>query len=248
LVNFLQGISGVIAACICFWVIFKKFKHRFIAISLKDIRHEITDGWMLFLSSLAVNIYVNSNAFILGFYVGAAQLGIYSICEKVYLALKQFDNVFSQVIYPKVCVLAKESMQALKNFYIKIFLPYLICITLACITVAGFAKYICFYFLKNENPQVIFLLRLFCIVPVINAFNTPPFQTLLALNEKKKYGFVLIAGCIFNIILNIILDKIFGATGATVTVMLTELFITGGLSVYFLNIVNQNPVSLDQGY
>ncbi len=238
LVNFLQGLSGIVAALICYAIIFKVFKNQFVSIKIKDIQHEIKDGWMLFLSSLAVNIYVNSNVFILGIFASPIIVGYYSIAEKVYLALKQFDMVFSQVIFPRVCILAKESAAALKNFYQKIFTPYVLFISLACIMVALFAKEISIYFLKNANSEVILLIRIFCIVPVINAFNTPPFQTLLALNEKKKYGVILISGCAFNVITNLILDNLYGDFGAMLSVMFTETFITIGLSFYFFKVLN----------
>ncbi len=238
-VNILQGIGGILAGLICIRIIVAKLKIKFVRVTAADIKHEIKEGWLLFLSSFAVNIYLNSNAFILGMFTNATQLGFYSIAEKVYLVVKQLNGVFSQVIYPQICVVANQSIEHLKSFLKKIFLPFAVLIILVCTTAFVFAPFICEYFLKQVDPHEVMLIRIFCFVPVIVAFDIPAFQSLLALNKKKQYGSILIAGCVLNLLLNTVLVHFLNALGTTLSVLLTELFITISLNYAFLKVANQ---------
>ena len=199
---------------------------------------------MLFLSSLAVNIYVISNTFILGLFASPTQLGYYSVAERVYFALKQFGSVFSQVIYPKVCVLAYQSIDALRKFQRKVFIPFVLFLFLNCVVIFFLAPFICRYFLKQDNVYEVLLIRIFCVVPLIVAFDIPSFQALLALNKKKYYGSILISGCFLNIILNLLLANFFVATGTVFSVLLTELFITVSLITGFNKVTSADKLML----
>ncbi len=243
-VNFLQGLGGIIAAVICNIIVLTKLKVKIVSVTTSEIAHEIKDGWVLFLSSLAVNIYVISNAFILGLFASPVQLGYYSVAERVYFALKQFGSVFSQVIYPKVCVLANQSMSALKKFQRKVFVPFVLFLFLNCLVIFFLAPFICRYFLKQDNVYEVLLIRIFCIVPLIVAFDIPSFQALLALNKKRYYGSILISGCALNITLNLLLANFFGATGTVLSVLITELFITVSLITGFNKVASVDKAIL----
>ncbi len=189
---------------------------------------------------MAVNIYLNSNVFILGIFASNAEVGLYSIAEKVYYALKQLNNVFSQVIFPQICVLAANSVSVLKAFLKKIFVPFIALVILACVVVFFATHLISGYFLKGEiNDHLILLINIFCITIVVNAFDIPAFQTLLAYNEKNKYGLILILGCVINLISNIVLVHLFKSLGTVYAVLITESFITVGLGYYFFKVLKQ---------
>jgi PST family polysaccharide transporter len=240
LVNFFQGLSGIAAGIVSILISLKKFNARFVHVSAKNIKTEIANGRMLFFSFVAVNIYTNSNTFILGVLTSPTEVGIYSIAEKVYYALKQLNNVFSQVIFPQTCLLAGKSVAALKAFLKRIFVPFIALILLACLVVFFATHLISSYFLKGEiNYHLIVLINIFCITIVVNACDIPAFQTLLAYNEKNKYGLILMLGCVINIIANIILVHLLQSLGTVYAILITESFITVGLGYYFLKVLKQ---------
>ena len=243
LVNFLQGTSTISAGWLSIYICFKKFNTRFAQVSISDIIAEIKEGKMLFFSSVAVNLYINSNVFILGIFTTPAEVGIYSVAEKVYLALKQLDNVFSQVIFPRICLLAQQSVLALQKFLKKTFIPFFIFVISICTVVFCTKSLISRYFLKGiVDSRFVHLITIFCIVVIVNACNTPTFQTLLAYNATSKYGLVLITGCIINIISNIILAHFFQSLGTAYAVLITEFFITTGLGYFFFTTLRQKKI------
>jgi PST family polysaccharide transporter len=245
LVNFFQGLSGIIAGIVSLFIAFRKFNTRIVQVTAKDVKAEIIAGKMLFFSSVAVNIYLNSNAFILGVFASPAEVGIYSVAEKVCFALRQLNMVFSQVIFPKTCLLAQSSVSALRSFLKRIFVPFILLVFVACIVVFFSSHLISSYFLKGVvDYHLILLINIFCISVIINAFNIPAFQTLLAYNEKNKYSLILILGCILNVISNIILVNFLKSLGTVCAVLITEAFITSGLVYYFYQVLKQRSSEL----
>ncbi|HUP12589.1 MAG TPA: polysaccharide biosynthesis C-terminal domain-containing protein, partial [Niastella sp.] len=85
-------------------------------------------------------------------------------------------------------------------------------------------------FLGADSGNAVLLLRLFCLAPVIVCMHVPASQILMAANQKKSYLGVLTGGTILNITCNLLLVPVWGALGTTITVLLTELFITVGFN------------------
>lgn len=229
-VNLFFGLGGILACIIGFIFIFRKYGLRFTIIPIAEVYKELKAGYALFLSSFSVNIYVNSNAFILGLLVTPVALAYYSVAEKVLFALKQLTSVFSQVIYPHVCLLADQSLDKVIGFFKKAMLPFLFCIVLVCISVWVMSPEIVFYFLKKHNSEAVSLIRWLSIVPFIVALDVPAFQTLLAYNKRKEYSFVLGSACVFSIVINFILASIMGAQGTVISIIITETYVTLYLS------------------
>ncbi len=249
LVNCLQGISSIVAGLFSLFFCYKKFGVRFIYTSRNEIVTEIRNGKMLFFSSVAVNIYVNSNAFILGVFATPAEVGLYSVAEKVYFALKQLNNVFSQVIFPQICTLALKSVSTLKFFLKKIFTPFIALMITASTVVFFSTNIISRYFLKGViDTHLILLIHIFCAVIIVNALDIPAFQTLLAYNEKNKYGLILISGCVLNIISNIIMVNLLQSLGTVYSILITELFITIGLNYFFFRVLKQKSHEVSQPF
>jgi hypothetical protein len=101
------------------------------------------------------------------------------------------------------------------------------------------------YFFLSVYQVVYFAVPLIVVpfligrITVVNACDIPAFQTLLAYNEKNKYGLILILGCVINIIANIILVHLLQSLGTVYAILITESFITVGLGYYFLKVLKQ---------
>ena len=101
---------------------------------------------------------------------------------------------------------------------------------LTSVLLFSFAPFIISLFLGADSGNAVLLLRLFSVGSVIVCLHVPASQLLMAANHKKSYLQVLTAGTILNIICNLLLVQVWGPAGTTITVLLTELFITVGLN------------------
>lgn len=224
-VNLLLGAGNILSCLIAFSVIRKKFaiKSRF---SHRYIKVQLAEGWHIFISNLAVNIYMYSNILILGLFADKTTLGYFSIADKCTQGIRQILLVFYQVIYPKACHVAKTSHLLLIEFYKKVFLKFLLLIVLICVTIFAFAPLVAFLLTKAHHPEMVLMLRIMCFIPVIVALNIPFGQSVIIYQIKKWYSIILISGSIINVVCNIYLTKKFSAFGTIGAIYITEIFVT----------------------
>lgn len=224
-VNFLSGAGNIISCLIAFYIITKKYeiKSRF---SLRYIKFQLTEGWHIFVSNLAVNVYMYSNILILGVFADKTTLGYFGIADKCTQGVRQILLVFYQVIYPKACNIAKTSHLLLIEFYKKVFLKFLLLISLICLTIFAFAPFVAYLLTKAHYPDLILMLRIMCFIPIIVALNIPFGQSVIIYQIKKWYSIILISGSVINVVSNIILTKKFSAFGTIGAIYITEISVT----------------------
>ncbi len=195
-----------------------------------DIKHELKEGWPVMMSNISINTFLSINVFILRLFTNDLIAGYYSVAEKIFLATRQLPVMFSQAVYPPLCQLMQKGKMATQSFFRSVYVPFLLLMLLAGLLLFSFAPFIISLFLGADSGNATLLLRLFCLGPLIVCLHIPASQLLMAANQKKSYLRVLTAGTVLNIICNLLLVQVWGPVGTTVTVLLTELFITVGFN------------------
>jgi PST family polysaccharide transporter len=215
------------------WSIFgvvKKFRLGFVMPTVNDIKKELRDGWQITATNLSNNICQYSNIFILRFFTNDLVTGYYSIAERIFLTLRQMLGVYSQAVYPQVCLIIGKSREAILSYFKKNYLPFLAVLGGGCIILFVFAPAILYFFIGHDNEHSAFLLRIFSGVLLIACLNVPPTLILLAADERGKYFKVYTTGVVLNVLLNILLAFYWQATGTAIAIFITELFILIGLT------------------
>lgn len=228
---FFFGIGNIIAGILSIYLAIRIYKLKFIRPKRIDLICELKEGWQITISSLTVNSYFYSNVFILRFFTNDLIVGYYSIAERILFAIRQIITLFAQVVYPHICRLAQKSKQEANVFFKQIYLPFLLLIFCGCCILFFFSKQIIYIFIGNESFLPVLLLRLLSFVPVIVCLNIPAYQVLLAFKHKRSYVRILTLGTVVNLIANILLVNVWGATGTAISIIITELFITIGLNM-----------------
>jgi PST family polysaccharide transporter len=241
-VNFLLGAGNIISCLIAFYIIIKKYeiKNRF---SLRYIKYQLTEGWHIFISNMAVNVYMYSNILILGVFADKTTLGYFGIADKCTQGIRQILMVFYQAIYPKACHVAKTSHLLLIEFYKRVFLKFLLLIALICLTIFAFAPFVAYLLTKSYHPELIIMLRIMCFIPLIVALNIPFSQSVIIYHIKKWYSIILVSGSVINVVCNIILTKKFSVFGTIGAIYITEIFVTVSLCL-LLQYFNKSKYSL----
>lgn len=228
-VNVLNGTGSIVSSILSIWLVKKKFNIKFSFSNVERIKFQLKEGWHVLLSSFSINVYVNSNIIILGFYANPIIIGYYSVAEKIMFAVRQLLVVFSQVIYPHICKLAKSSHGELVNFFKKIFLPFTLFVFICSLALFIFSDKVVLFIAGSNILFISILVKLFCFAPLIVCLNIPANQTLLAYNLKKSYTVIVTVGSLLCLGLNVILAYFFQAMGTVVAILITETFITIGL-------------------
>jgi PST family polysaccharide transporter len=147
------------------------------------------------------------------------------------MAIRQVLSVFSQVIYPHICKLTKESHIEIVRFYIKFYVPFFVFIILSCISVFVFSEEITSFFTNQNVITISNLIKILCFAPIVTCLNIPFDRTLLAYKLEKDYSIIITLGSIFSIVLCFLFSYLFQATGTAIAILLTETFITLGLLI-----------------
>ncbi|WP_205509340.1 flippase [Longitalea arenae] len=225
-----MGIGSLLAGILSIFQAMRLFQLPVLRPRWRDVEQELKDGWPVMVSNISINTFLSINVFILRLFTNDLIAGYYSVAEKIFLATRQIAVMFSQVIYPPLCQLLHKGESATRSFFRTVYLPFLMLVLLACVLLFSFSSYIISFFLGQEHGEAVLLLRLFCLGPVIVCLHIPASQLLMAADQKKSYLYVLTRGAFINALCNLTLVPLWGAVGTTLSVLLTELFITIGLN------------------
>ena len=88
--------SGIFSTFFAFYI----FKIRLLLPKREDYIFQLTEGWYIFVSTLGMNLYRNTNIFILGILTKDSIVGLYSAAEKLVRALQTPVTPVSEALYP----------------------------------------------------------------------------------------------------------------------------------------------------
>lgn len=205
--------------------------------TLNQIKEEMADGWHVFISTAAVSLYTASNAFLLGIFTNNTAVGFFSAGDKVIKALNGLTSPIFQSIYPYVNSLFSKSEIDAKQFLQRttkyLGLGNLLLSLLAFI----FAPFIIHTLFGPTFQPSIVVVRWMAILPFIVAINNIfGMQTMLTFGLNRSLSRILISGGVFNLLLIIPLIHFYNATGAAISVTMTEILI----SILMISILKSN--------
>jgi PST family polysaccharide transporter len=226
---FFMGIGNIIAGFVSIYVAIRLFKLKFIRPMWAEIVYELKNGWRITATNLSITTSQYIGIFILRIFTNDLLVGYYSVAEKIFFAMKLMLGVFTQVVYPRVCQLMQNRWDRVISFFKEVYIPFLLLVILACAGIFVFSPQILHLFIGYKYAYSSFLLRMLSIAAIIVCLNIPPYLVLFAGDHKKNYFRIFTIATAIYLTANIILARFFDATGAVLSVMITELFITIGL-------------------
>lgn len=201
------------------------------------LRHQLHEGWHVFLSSAAINVYTTCNAFFLGLLAPPSAVGHYHVAEKLIRAVQMILSPISGAVYPHVSRLAAEDPEAMIRFNRKL---------LIAMTAGGTAFTALVLLLAPWGVSLLFgpgyeeaslLLRVMGCLPLLVAIsNVLGMQTMLPLGMKQAFSRILLASAILDILLFLPAASLAGALGAAWTNVLIELLVTVAMTFILMRV------------
>ena len=226
-VPLLNSLGFLVAGLISVWVVFKDFGIIFTLPSLADIKHQLKDGWYVFVSSVSINFYKQNCVLILGLFSSNTVVGYFSIAKKLVDVLNQIAGVISQTIYPYV--IKKAQISNIHNFLKKVGLLIFSYTFLIGMFLLVFTKTIVLLISGRIYYESVISLKLMAFVPLIIGINVPAVQILLSKGLDKTFSKVLLSGAVLDLILNFVLVPKFSYMGSSIAVIITEAYVTFAL-------------------
>jgi O-antigen/teichoic acid export membrane protein len=180
-----------------------------------------------FATSVAINIYINLDAVMLGFMTNDSIVGLYSTGVKINSILLQVVTSLGVVMLPRLSYfiindLVDEFSELTKkaiNFVVLISLPLV------------------FYFIFYAKDSILFIaggsytdaiVPMQIIMPIIliaGLSNITGIQMLVPMGKEKKLMISVIYGALIDFVLNLFFIPLYGASGAALSTLIAEIVV-----------------------
>ena len=227
LAAFLQSVTPVVAGIISLLVLYRETPEIFSRPSWSDIKAKFRDGWDVFISTMFISLYTNSNVFILGIMTNDTVVGYYSAANKLIMAVNGLMGPISSAIFPHISVLYKESREKAITFLRKT-VRYIGGLSLlASLGTFILAEPIVHIIMGNSFEESIMILRILSFFPFVVALsNIFGVQTMVTFGMQNIFSRILMLSALFNFLLIFPLIHFWEGIGLSITVMIVESFVT----------------------
>lgn len=227
LAAFLQSITPVLAGIISLLVLYYKTPENFLIPSWLDIKMKLKDGWDIFISTVFISLYTNSNVFILGIMTNDTIVGYYAAANKLIMAVNGLMGPISSAIFPHVSALFKESQEQAILFLRKT-VRYIgglsFMASLGTFVLAGPIVHI---IMGSAYEESILILRILSFFPFVVALsNIFGVQTMVTFGMQNIFSRILMFSALLNFALIFPLIHFLQGIGLSITVMIVESFVT----------------------
>lgn len=229
----IMGLTVVLGQLIM-WISLPK-KVIFIKPIFKDVVSHLRPSIKLFVSQLAIQVYVLLDRTMLGFMTDNYQVGIYDNSQKVIKVVLMLVTSIGTVMLPRMSnMYANGKILDLKKMIYKVFefINFIsVPMTLGIIAISkGFS--IWFYGDKFIGVDILMQIGAL-IVLAISWSSILGVQVMLPMKMEKEYTLSVTAGAIVNMTLNFILIRNYLAIGTTISTVIAEFTVTL-IQIYYL--------------
>jgi len=211
----------------------KKFEiHPSVVFSQGVLKH-LKPIIIIFGSSIATMVYINSDTIILGIFTSDLIVGYYSVAAKIYTIIKQMFNAFLVVAIPRFSSEVDSEPEKLHsqlnkilNMLIAFIFPSavgIVCLNEEIILLVSGSEYL-------GASQSLTILGVSLIFAVLSCFYIN--LVMLPNRLEKQILIATIVSAIVNIVLNVILIPIYGDVAAALTTLLSE-FLMLAFGMYY---------------
>ncbi len=243
LLIFINGISLVLTGAAGLYIAVSKFKLKYKFPGLTALRFQFKDSLHLFISTVSINLYTSTNVLLLGFLAGDVYVGYYAAADKIRLAVTNLCYPVTQTIYPRLAELFNSSFTDGVNLLRKVLKSGGAVILIACILIFIYADEI-IYLAAGENYKAsIPVLRIISFLPfIIFLINLSGIQTMLNLGYKEAFMKIIIAAAAISLVLSIFLVPVYKHIGTSITLLITELFVTSAAVAFVVNLMRSKMI------
>lgn len=197
---------------------------------LLGIWQALVDAFPLFLSSAGTGLYTNSNAVILGLVASEAMVGYFVAGFTLVKAVVGLTGPFAQAVFPRISYALGGDVSSTTGFIGKaIHMQGLLGLALSIALLIFFPWGVTWFYGEAfaETVRVVgWLSPLPLIVCLASGFGM---QILVPLGKHRWFSGVLLLSGVLNCLLLFPMGYMLGATGAAITVLVTECVIMFGM-------------------
>ena len=219
----LNSFGYILSGLLSLVLSFKFFKLRFNIPCYGDIKHQFFDGWHVFLSNLAINMYTTSNSVILGILTNNVLVGYYSAAEKIFKAFQYMGIPIYQALFPHLSKLIVENRAKAILLFNKLFKITMVFTSILSLLLTFLSPVVIQILLgESYKPSIIIFSILAWVIFASLGNYTLGIQGLVNFGHQKIFSRIVLVFGFIHIILLIFSIKFFGYLAVPVVWFLTE--------------------------
>ena len=223
LVNFFFGLSCLFVHLICWIYIYYNFNLTFSFSKPKQFIKRINDNFYFTLSSLSGYLSINSALIILYFFVSNAELGKFSLAQKVGLLLRMIPVFITQSILQEATRKYISNKDNFNNFLNKTYKISLLFTLSLAILITLLSKWI-IYFLSGEFIQYSqTILSILAFIPFFSMLNFKNMVNIIVNERKKILNKTSWYTVCFTFISGLLMSYYYGGIGMSISLIISEL-------------------------
>jgi O-antigen/teichoic acid export membrane protein len=206
-----------------------------------QIRKHLKAVLVLFASNITISIYTMLSTLLLGFLSDYTQVGYYTSAIKVSKMILPIVKAMSTVMIERINTIKGEKnsqteiLRLLNNSF-GYMMMLAVPATIGLMTVAS--RFVPLFFGEEFIPAIMPTQLLSSLILIIGIANFFAGQILVAMGHEKKFLIAILLGAISNFVLNILLDSEYGAIGASIASVVTEIIAAITVIILSLKVIS----------
>ena len=237
----LQSSLMVVAGILSFVIIFLNHRYVFTVPNIADVKRVFIDGWQIFMSTVAINLYTTTNIVVLGLLTNQTTVGYFSAAMKLIDSVKGLLGAVSNAVFPHISSKLVESKQSAVDFlkrFSRINIGIFFVISLVTFIFAEDVTKILFGNGFDESVQI---LKIVAWLPfVISISNICGIQTMLNFGMQREFSRILLTAAILDLLTIYPATLIFGSLGTAWISLIVEIFVSTVMIFFVRNIFLRN--------
>lgn len=238
LAMFFTSLSMLIVGFVSLYFVYKMELASITRLNIIKIKKMFKESFFVFLTYLGSSIYTTMNLFLMSFYIGFKEIGIYSSADKIVSTANSLMSPIHQAIFPNLSNFkdVKEYINKIKKYGLILFIISLL-ITLLLFFGSNLIVRLLFGIGFEDSSSI---LKILSILPVIICFGILFGQWgLLVIGESKILGIIYTLGGFLHLSYVFIFLHFWGIYGGAYSIVITETVISITLFICFLKKIKQ---------
>lgn len=224
---FLNALSSLILGAFSLYVLIYKFQIKFKIQKWVKIVYYLKDGWYLFTSKFAVQLYTRFNMILLGFFASPTVVGYYAIAVKIIEALGGLLEPLTRAVYPYLINVQKHSNktffkrnQQLSLFILAVMLP------VSCLLIY-FSAFVLELLTGQEAVALnVEILQTFSLTLIVYLYGSQFTNMLVTLKKTKVLNLIVFSTAGLNLVFAPIALYFYGVIGLVWLIVVLVFFLT----------------------
>lgn len=230
----LASTTQILFSAISFFWAYKRYSLTFIKTSYKQVSQLLWSERTVFLSMVVISLYTTTNTVTLGLLKNETEVGYYTAAQRLTdVAGSIISLPLAQALFPYIGAAFGESNKrgiAAVQSVSPLIIIFTLFITLVLL-VAG--PFVLIWFYGNSFLPSVPVFRILSFVPLITIMsNVFGIQIMLNLGMDKPFFYITAVGAVIGSVLNILMVKTIGYTGAAWNWIIVEIYINVTLYIF----------------